>query len=221
MNSRNARLGMTAGLMATWLIYLSDVLIGIGAPFGSGFWLGMSELPRWRIDLPGYALFLFPLVAISLYVFAIGLKARWLGVAGVWMLTTICVFLHSSYFYFAAVSRRFAQHPSVEMKAILDEFSQVKDIPMMLYFSGMSILLIVVVVLILRGKTIYPWWLVFLTPITGIVLSTAIKAIDLRLYGLLQPVLIPAFWFALMLTVGMVYIRKNYVEVMPPRDGAT
>ena len=52
-----------AAITAAWLIYLSDLAIGIFAMFGDAFWAHMPGLAPWRVYAAAFAMFLFPLLA--------------------------------------------------------------------------------------------------------------------------------------------------------------
>ncbi|MBP2624330.1 hypothetical protein C4K46_10415 [Streptococcus oricebi] len=201
-------------ILGSWLIYIADILIAISDGFGPGFWQGLPDLPTWKVDFAGYALLLFPLLGIGVYILSLGLRQKWLGILGAWFLMTICVFLHTSYFYFAGTARLHAQHPSTSTAKLLESFSMVKNNFMLAYFVLMAILFLFIIVLVLSKKTAFPRWFALSTPLTGILLGRLLNLVAPSIRELLQPFLIPAFWFALMLTIAMIFALKdkNFLE---------
>ena len=73
----------------------------------------------------------------------------------------------------------------------------------------MAVLLLFIVILVLSKKTAYPRWFALTTPLTGILLSRLLSAIAPALREMLSPILIPAFWFALMITIAMIFALKD------------
>lgn len=209
MTQKTIRRWAPWSILGSWLIYVADILIAISDGFGKGFWQHMPDLAAWKVDFASYALLLFPLLGMGVYILSIGLRQKWLGIVGAWILMTVCVFLHTSYFYFAATSRLYAHNPSADIAKLLESFSIVKNNFLLIYFVLMAVLLLFIVILVLSKKTAYPRWFALTTPLTGILLSRLLSAIAPALREMLSPILIPAFWFALMITIAMIFALKD------------
>ncbi|MDO5053267.1 MAG: hypothetical protein Q4E05_10325 [Pseudoclavibacter sp.] len=207
---RDARALGLAAIAAAWLVYLSDLAIGIFDMFGDAFWVHLPELAPWRVSAAAFALFLFPLLAAGALLLRPGLRAGWLCATMAYLFCTVCVFLHSSYFFFARTAVRLSEARDEAERAaltrLLAEYSGFKDLFGAIYLGLALFVSLSVLVLVLLGRTAYPRWFAAVTPLTGVPLSLLARAAGPEAQEALRPVTIPAFWLALMFTLYLLVL---------------
>ena len=103
MSEENTKLTAYAAIAAIWLVWLADLAIDIRTMFDDGFWQNMAHLAPWRVEAATFALFLFPPVSGGVYVLNKGLRRPWLCLLLVFLFSTVCIYMHSSYFYGAVL----------------------------------------------------------------------------------------------------------------------
>lgn len=207
-----------AAIIAAWLIYFSDLAIDIRDMFGDGYWEHMPQLEPWRIQAGAFALFLFPFLALGCVVLHRGLGARWLCAALAFTLCTFCVFLHSSYFFFARAAARRAEAAPAEQAALdglLAEYSDFKNIFGAGYLGAILLLSAATFIIVITGRSAFPRVFALINPLTGVALSRAVQAFAPQLLDPLSPFLIPAFWFSLMLSlyIGFVLLTGDRAQL--------
>ena len=131
MHEKQIKLIAYASIIALWLVWLTDLAIDIRTMFDDGFWQNMAVLPPWRVEVATFALFLFPFVSGGVYVLNRGLRQPWLCLMLVFLFSTVCIYMHSSYFYFARAAAYHATLSGAEREAVgalLAEYQSFKNI---------------------------------------------------------------------------------------------
>ena len=199
-------------IIAIWLIWLSDLAIDIRTMFDDGFWQPMANLQPWRITFATFALFLFPLVSGGVYVLNKGLKKPLLSLLLFVIFSTVCIYMHSSYFFFAKASSYYADTSGAEQAVIaglLQEYNAFKNTFGAIFLISVLIASAWLLVVVAANKTVFPRYFALLNPLTGTVLGKSIHALYPPLATMIYPVIIPAFWMALLFTVYLLYLLKR------------
>lgn len=129
MHEKQIKLIAYASIIALWLVWLADLAIDIRTMFDDGFWQALANLAPWRVGVATFALFLFPFVSGGVYVLNRGLRQPWLCLMLVFLFSTVCIYMHSSYFYFARAAAYHATLSGAEREAVgalLAEYSRLK-----------------------------------------------------------------------------------------------
>ena len=203
MHEKQIKLIAYASIIALWLVWLADLAIDIRTMFDDSFWQNMAVLPPWRVGVATFALFLFPLVSGGVYVLNRGLRQPWLCLMLVFLFSTVCIYMHSSYFYFARAAAYHATLSGSEREAVgvlLAEYQSFKNIFGAMFLIG--------VLIVAAGKTVFPRAFALLSPLTGVLLGRMLRIVYPSAAGTLYPVLIPSFWMALLFTVYLLYLLR-------------
>ena len=221
MSEENTKLAAYAAIAAIWLVWLADLAIDIRTMFDDGFWQNMAHLAPWRVEAATFALFLFPLVSGGVYVLNKGLRRPWLCLLLVFLFSTVCIYMHSSYFYFARAAAYHASLSGAEREAVgvlLAQYQSFKNIFGALFLAGVLAVSVWLFIVVVAGKTVFPRAFALLSPLTGVLLGRIIKAVSPSAAATLYPVLIPSFWMALLFTVYLLYVlRHGYAGSPPPQ----
>ena len=212
MSEENTKLTAYAAIAAIWLVWLADLAIDIRTMFDDGFWQNMAHLAPWRVEAATFALFLFPLVSGGVYVLNKGLRRPWLCLLLVFLFSTVCIYMHSSYFYFARAAAYHASLSGAERKAVgvlLTQYQSFKNVFGALFLAGVFIVSVWLFAVVAAGKTVFPRAFALLGPLTGVLLGRIIKAVSPSAAATLYPVLIPSFWMALLFTVYLLYVLRH------------
>ena len=219
MFEKNTKLAAYAAIAAIWLVWLADLAIDIRTMFDDGFWQNMAHLAPWRVEAATFALFLFPLVSGGVYVLNKGLRRPRLCLLLVFLFSTVCIYMHSSYFYFARTAAYHASLSGAEREAVgvlLAQYQSFKNIFGALFLAGVFIVSVWLFVVVAAGKTVFPRAFCLLGPLTGVLLGRIIKAVSPSVAATLYPVLIPSFWMALLFTVYLLYVLRHGYAGSPP-----
>lgn len=215
MSEENTKLTAYA---AIWLVWLADLAIDIRTMFDDGFWQNMAHLAPWRAEAATFALFLFPLVSGGVYVLNKGLRRPWLCLLLVFLFSTVCIYMHSSYFYFARAAAYHASLSGAEREAVgvlLAQYQSFKNIFGALFLAGVLAVSVWLFAVVAAEKTVFPRAFALLGPLTGVLLGRIIKAVSPSAAAL-YPVLIPSFWMALLFTVYLLYVLRHGYASSPP-----
>ncbi len=139
MSEKNTKLAAYVAIAAIWLVWLADLAIDIRTMFDDDFWQNMAHLAPWRVQAATFALFLFPLVSGGVYVLNKGLRRPWLCLLLVFLFSTVCIYMHSSYFYFARAAAYHASLSGAEREAVgvlLAQYQSFKNIFGALFLAG-------------------------------------------------------------------------------------
>lgn len=213
MNTKHNTLIAYCAIIAIWLIWLADLAIDIRTMFDDGFWKPMATLAPWKVTLATFALFLFPIVSAGMYVLNKGLRQPLLSILLVVIFSTVCIYMHSSYFFFAKASEYYASTTGSEqliIASLLAEYNAFKNIFGAIFLISVLIVSIWLFVVVIAKKTLFPRYFAFLSPLTGTVIGKTIKAIYPPLIDVVYPIIIPSFWMAMLITVYLLYIIKQY-----------
>ena len=219
MSEKNTKLAAYAAIAAIWLVWLADLAIDIRTMFDDDFWQNMAHLAPWRVEAATFALFLFPLVSGGVYVLNKGLRRPRLCLLLVFLFSTVCIYMHSSYFYFARTAAYHASLSGAEREAVgvlLAQYQSFKNIFGALFLAGVFIVSVWLFVVVAAGKTVFPRAFCLLGPLTGVLLGRIIKAVSPSVAATLYPVLIPSFWMALLFTVYLLYVLRHGYAGSPP-----
>lgn len=219
MSEKNTKLTAYAAIAAIWLVWLADLAIDIRTMFDDGFWQNMVNLAPWRVKAATFALFLFPLVSGGVYVLNKGLRRPWLCLLLVFLFSTVCIYMHSSYFYFARAAAYHASLSGAEREAVgvlLAQYQSFKNIFGALFLAGVLAVSVWLFAVVAAGKTVFPRAFALLGPLTGVLLGRIIKAVSPSAAAALYPVLIPSFWMALLFTVYLLYVLRYGYAGPPP-----
>lgn len=220
-NTKLAAYAAIAAIAAIWLVWLADLAIDIRTMFDDGFWQNMAHLAPWRVEAATFALFLFPLVSGGVYVLNKGLRRPWLCLLLVFLFSTVCIYMHSSYFYFARAAAYHASLSGAEREAVgilLTQYQSFKNVFGALFLAGVFIVSVWLFVVVAAGKTVFPRAFCLLGPLTGVLLARIIKAVSPSAAAALYPVLIPSFWMALLFTVYLLYVLRYGYASSPPSE---
>ena len=221
MSEKNTKLAAYAAIAAIWLVWLADLAIDIRTMFDDGFWQNMAHLAPWRVEAATFALFLFPLVSGGVYVLNKGLRRPWLCLLLVFLFSTVCIYMHSSYFYFARAAAYHASLSGAEREAmgvLLAQYQSFKNVFGALFLAGVFIVSVWLFAVVAAGKTVFPRAFCLLGPLTGVLLGRIIKAVSPPAAAALYPVLIPSFWMALLFTVYLLYVLRHGYAGSPPSE---
>ena len=188
MSEKNTKLAAYAAIAAIWLVWLADLAIDIRTMFDDSFWQNVAHLAPWRVQAATFALFLFPLVSGGVYVLNKSLRRPWLCLLLVFLFSTVCIYMHSSYFYFARAAAYHASLSGAEREAVgvlLAQYQSFKNIFGALFLAG-------------------------------VLLGRIIKAVSPSAAATLYPALIPSFWMALLFTVYLRYVLRHGYAGPPP-----
>ena len=211
MHEKQIKLIAYASIIALWLVWLADLAIDIRTMFDDGFWQNMAVLPPWRVEVATFALFLFPFVSGGVYVLNRGLRQPWLCLMLVFLFSTVCIYMHSSYFYFARAAAYHATLSGAEREAVgalLAEYQSFKNIFGAVFLIGVLVVSVWLFVVVAAGKTVFPRAFALLSPLTGVLLGRMLRVVYPSAAGTLYPVLIPSFWMALLFTVYLLYLLR-------------
>ena len=221
MSEENTKLAAYATIAAIWLVWLADLAIDIRTMFDDSFWQNMAHLAPWRVEAATFALFLFPLVSGGVYVLNKGLHRPWLCLLLVFLFSTVCIYMHSSYFYFARAAAYHASLSGAEREAVgvlLAQYQSFKNIFDALFLANVLAVSVWLFAVVAAGKTVFPRAFCLLGSLTGVLLGRIIKAVSPSAATTLYPVLIPSFWMALLFTVYLLYVlRHGYAGPPPPQ----
>ena len=219
MSEKNTKLAAYAAIAAIWLVWLADLAIDIRTMFDDGFWQNMAHLAPWRVKAATFALFLFPLVSGGVYVLNKGLRRPWLCLLLVFLFSTVCIYMHSSYFYFARAAVYHASLSGAEREAVgvlLAQYQSFKNIFGALFLAGVLAVSVWLFAVVAAGKTVFPRAFCLLGPLTGVLLGRMLRVVYPSAAGTLYPVLIPSFWMALLFTVYLLYVLRHGYAGPPP-----
>ena len=219
MSEENTKLTAYAAIAAIWLVWLADLAIDIRTMFDDDFWQNMAHLAPWRVQAATFALFLFPLVSGGVYVLNKSLRRPWLCLLLVFLFSTVCIYMHSSYFYFARAAAYHASLSGAEREAVgvlLAQYQSFKNIFGALFLAGVLAVSVWLFIVVVAGKTVFPRAFALLGPLTGVLLGRIIKAASPSAAATLYPVLIPSFWMALLFTVYLLYVLRHGYAGPPP-----
>ena len=212
MSEKNTKLTAYAAIAAIWLVWLADLAIDIRTMFDDGFWQNMANLAPWRVKAATFALFLFPLVSGGVYVLNRSLRQPWLCLMLVFLFSTVCIYMHSSYFFFARAAAHHAALSGAEREAVgalLAEYQAFKNIFGAVFLIGVLIVSVWLFAVVAAGKTAFPRVFALFSPLTGVLLGRMLKAVSPSAAAALYPVLIPSFWMALLFTVYLLHVLRH------------
>lgn len=193
-----------AAIVSSWLIYLADLAVDMKDLFGPGFWQDLAKVEEWKLYLAAFALLLFPFLAKGSILLGLGLKRKWLGNLLAATFASLCVFLHSSYIFFGKTGGAY-QEARGETRQVLGqllaEFTAFKNSLAVPYFLSILVLSLLIFWIVVKGKSIYPPYMAWINPLTGLAIRGVMRLVIPELNHLLYPFVIPAFWVALMMTV--------------------
>ena len=219
MSEKNTKLAAYAAIAAIWLVWLADLAIDIRTMFDDSFWQNMAHLAPWRVEAATFALFLFPPVSGGVYVLNKGLCRPWLCLLLVFLFSTVCIYMHSSYFYFASAAAYHASLSGAERETVgvlLAQYQSFKNIFGALFLAGVLAVSLWLFIVVAAGRTVFPRTFSLLGPLTGVLLGRIIKAVSPSAAATLYPVLIPSFWMALLFTVYLLYVLRHGYAGPPP-----
>ena len=155
MHEKQIKLIAYASIIALWLVWLADLAIDIRTMFDDGFWQNMAGLPPWRVEVATFALFLFPFVSGGVYVLNRGLRQPWLCLMLVFLFSTVCIYMHSSYFYFARAAAYHATLSGAEREAVgalLAEYQSFKNIFGAVFLIGVLVVSVWLFAVVAAGE---------------------------------------------------------------------
>ena len=153
-----------------------------------------------------------------MYVLNKGLRRPRLCLLLVFLFSTVCIYMHSSYFYFARTAAYHASLSGAEREAVgvlLAQYQSFKNIFGALFLAGVLAVSVWLFAVVAAGKTVFPRAFALLGPLTGVLLGRIIKAVSPSAAAL-YPVLIPSFWMALLFTVYLLYVLRHGYAGSPP-----
>ncbi len=212
-----------AAIAAIWLIYLADLAIDIRSMFDEGFWQPMAGLALWRVYFASAALLLFPLVSGGLYVLNRGLKQLWLCLLLFFTFSTLCIYLQSSYFFFARASTWYASASGSErvmLAGLLAEYSSFKNLFGAAFLAVVALASLWLAAVVALGKTVFPPYFALLSPLTGTLLSILLKNLAPVVHTAAYPLILPSFWMAMLMTVYLLYVLRLEQNPHFPASGA-
>ena len=155
----------------------------------------------------------------GVYVLNKGLRRPWLCLLLVFLFSTVCIYMHSSYFYFARAAAYHASLSGAEREAVgvlLAQYQSFKNIFGALFLAGVLAVSVWLFAVVAAEKTVFPRAFALLGPLTGVLLGRIIKAVSPSVAATLYPVLIPSFWMALLFTVYLLYVLRHGYAGSPP-----
>lgn len=200
----------TLAIISSWIIYIADLVVNIERMNKDSFWKPLSILNSKKIVFVVYSFMLFPFQLFPLILLYKGFSPLGNVIATVptgllgFLFTTVCVALHVSYYYYSVVGKQVSE-VEVEQKQLLlsliDKFDKFKDKIGTLFFALFCSAYLMIFVIIITGKTIYPYCFAILNPVLGIIITRLLK----KVIPSFKLKLLPAFWQALMITVVCIY----------------
>jgi len=180
MHEKQIKLIAYASIIALWLVWLADLAIDIRTMFDDGFWQALANLAPWRVEVATFALFLFPFVSGGVYVLNRGLRQPWLCLMLVFLFSTVCIYMHSSYFYFARAAAYHATLSGAEREAVgalLAEYQSFKNIFGAVFLIGVLVVSVWLFAVVAAGKTVFPRAFALLSPLTGVLLGRMLRVV--------------------------------------------
>lgn len=198
------------GIFAAWIFCASDLILSIKGMYGSQFYENFQTISYPKILYGCLSFLAFPFLYMALKeIFSHTPFKKYIFIL-LFYLSTIPVFIHSSFFYYWHVVREYGMNAD-----ILNEFDKLKDLFGTAYFVGLIVVSILLFVVVLLKKTHYPRIFAIFNPICGIILLQISKYIGL--FDILYPIFIPATMLAIMTTVYVLY-DFGYIKIEVERE---
>lgn len=205
------KLKLILSILGIWVFVFTDFLLNIREMFGSGFYESFYNMDYRIILFSTLGIFAFPLVAIGLKKILLECNLENINPFMFGFISTVPVFMHTSFYYYYHVVNTIED--TENMLNLINKFDNLKDIFGKLYFIGLGLISLAILIQIFRNKSIYPRYFGFINPVFGLILINLIKVIAPSIAAFIYPIFVPATMLGFMMTLYLTYSYKFYKNI--------
>lgn len=198
---------LTLAIIAAWIFFLSDYLLDMREMFSPLYYQPFENMPASIAIYACLAMLATPFLAMGI---AIILRLSKLTIIVPFMyfsLLTINVFMHSSFIFYYYTVKNLGINSSSER--LFKDFDSMKNIFGASYFITVAIISLLLFIVIITKRSVFPRYFAFFNPLVGVVLLKLISFVSVNLAEAIHLILIPASTLAIFMTISIIYIFRH------------